>query len=79
MRAALILIGFFAAMPAQAETPSRTAPAASSSPTTKVLPLKGTSGVNPCSAYGAGFIRVESTGTCVKVGGSVDVGTSVRR
>jgi len=44
-----------------------------------VLPLKGTTGANPCSAYGQGFIRVESTGTCVKVGGSIDVGTSIRR
>lgn len=80
MRTALILIGFFAVMPAQAETPSRTAPVASPS-STKVLPLKSTTGANPCSAYGAGFVRVEGTGSCVKIGGSigVGVGASTRR
>ena len=28
---------------------------------------------NPCAAYGAGYVRVEGTTTCVKVGGSVRV------
>ena len=28
---------------------------------------------NPCAAYGAGFVRVEGTTTCVKVGGTVRV------
>lgn len=71
----LILSGFFVVASAQAETLPRTAPAASPS-TTKVLPLKGTSGANPCSAYGPGFVKVESTGSCVKIGGSIDVGVS---
>ncbi|WP_083842572.1 porin [Bradyrhizobium sp. ORS 375] len=36
---------------------------------------------NPCGAYGASFVRVEGTDTCVKVGGalSVEMGTSARR
>jgi hypothetical protein len=29
--------------------------------------------VNPCKAYGAGYVRVEGTTTCVKVGVSVSV------
>jgi hypothetical protein len=29
--------------------------------------------VNPCAAYGAGYVRIEGTTTCVKVGGSVSV------
>ena len=29
---------------------------------------------NPCAEYGAGFVRVEGTSTCVKIGGSVSVG-----
>jgi hypothetical protein len=29
--------------------------------------------VNPCAAYGPGFIKVEGSSTCVKVGGSVSV------
>jgi hypothetical protein len=28
---------------------------------------------NPCAAYGAGFVRVEGTTTCVKVGSTVRV------
>jgi hypothetical protein len=28
---------------------------------------------NPCAAYGAGFVKVEGSGTCVKIGGSVGV------
>jgi hypothetical protein len=45
----------------------------------KLLPLKGVSTGNSCAAYGAGFIKVEGTGTCVKIGGAVriDAGSSV--
>ncbi|MBR0715531.1 hypothetical protein [Bradyrhizobium liaoningense] len=81
MRAPLaILIGLVVVVSAQAETLPRTAPVASPS-TTKVLPLKGTNGANPCSAFGPGFVKVESTGSCVKIGGSIDVGTgtTIRR
>jgi hypothetical protein len=28
---------------------------------------------NPCAAYGAGFVKVEGSSTCVKIGGSVSV------
>jgi hypothetical protein len=28
---------------------------------------------NPCATYGAGYVRVEGTTTCVKVGSSVRV------
>jgi Porin subfamily len=30
---------------------------------------------NSCAAYGAGFVRLEGTTTCVKVGGTVRVET----
>ena len=44
----------------------------------KPLPLKGASSANSCAAYGPGFVKVEGSDTCVKVGGafSVGVGTS---
>jgi hypothetical protein len=29
---------------------------------------------NPCAEYGAGFVRVEGSSTCVKIGGSFGVG-----
>jgi Porin subfamily len=28
---------------------------------------------NPCAAYGAGFVKVEGSTTCVKIGGNVSV------
>jgi hypothetical protein len=31
--------------------------------------------VNPCASYGANFVRLEGTDTCVKVGGAVRVET----
>jgi hypothetical protein len=48
----------------------------------KVLPLKGTGGsakAGSCAAYGRGFHLVESTGTCVKIGGSISIETTIRR
>jgi len=42
----------------------------------KTLPLKGAS-AGSCAAYGAGFVRVEGTGSCVKIGGSIEVGVGV--
>jgi hypothetical protein len=29
---------------------------------------------NPCAEYGAGFVRIEGSSTCVKIGGSFGVG-----
>jgi hypothetical protein len=36
----------------------------------KPLPSKTTAGSNPCASLGPGFIKVEGTDTCVKLGGS---------
>jgi Porin subfamily len=44
-----------------AELPKKTAP-----------PPREVKG-NPCAAYGAGYVSVDGTTTCVKVGGSVRV------
>ncbi len=41
-------------------------------------PLRPVSG-NPCAAYGAGYVKVEGSSTCVKIGGSVSVQGSVPR
>jgi hypothetical protein len=40
----------------------------------KLLPLKGATRSNACAAFGAGFVKVEGSDTCVKVGGSVSIG-----
>jgi Porin subfamily len=29
---------------------------------------------NSCAAFGAGFVKVDGTDTCVKIGGSVSIG-----
>ena len=44
----------------------------------KTLPVKEPKYDGSCAAYGAGFVKVAGTGTCVKVGGSVSIGTGVR-
>jgi hypothetical protein len=42
-------------------------------PADKVLPLKGAARSNACADYGAGFVRVEGTNSCVKIGGVLSV------
>ena len=39
------------------------------------------SGMKPCPEYGAGFYRIDGTGTCVRISGgvAVDVGASGTR
>jgi hypothetical protein len=32
---------------------------------------------NPCAAFGPGFVQVEGTSTCVKVGGGISVGGGI--
>jgi hypothetical protein len=56
---------------------SQTSPKVSKRASEKMLPLKGAPIINSCAAYGAGFIKVEGTDTCVQVGGSVSVGSTV--
>jgi len=38
----------------------------------KLLPVKkSTSAVNSCAAYGADFVKVEGSDTCMRIGGAV--------
>ncbi|GKQ51203.1 hypothetical protein [Bradyrhizobium sp. Ce-3] len=39
----------------------------------KTLPTKSATRSNPCASYGPGFIKVEGTDTCVKLGGGISV------
>jgi len=43
----------------------------------KLLPLKRSNSANACAEYGAGFVKVEGTSTCVKIGGAVSIGAGV--
>ena len=41
------------------------------------VPRKGASGANSCAVYGPGFVKVEGTETCMKIGGAVGIGAGV--
>jgi hypothetical protein len=81
MRAPLLILISFAATSAAAAESLRLPPAERPQ-AGKALPLKGTAGAakpGSCAAYGARFVMVEGTGTCVKIGGSISIDTTVRR
>lgn len=76
----LILVSLLATSAAAAE--ALRLPPAERPQAGKALPLKGAGGAakaGSCASYGPRFVMVEGTGTCVKVGGSVSVETTVRR
>ncbi|RQH11663.1 hypothetical protein [Bradyrhizobium sp. RP6] len=80
----LILIAFAATSVAAAEAvrlPPAERPQAGRE-TVRALPLKGAAGkasAGSCASYGRRFVMVEGTGTCVKIGGSIGIDTTVRR
>jgi hypothetical protein len=44
---------------------------------TKSLPLRpAKAAANPCAEYGAGFVRIEGSSSCMKIGGSIGAGVS---
>jgi len=43
-------------------------------PTGKLLPFKPAGSGNACAAYGAGFVKVEGSDICVRVGGALSIG-----
>ena len=40
----------------------------------KLLPLKRSNSANACAEYGAGFVKIEGTSTCMKIGGAISIG-----
>jgi hypothetical protein len=40
----------------------------------KPLPIKGAGNSNSCAAYGPGFVRIDGTETCMKIGGAISIG-----
>jgi hypothetical protein len=61
---------------ALAAQPSRYA-SDKTNPAGKQLRLKGAFRENPCAEYGPGFVRLEGSDTCVKIGGYVGIGAGV--
>ena len=78
MRKSLVVImaGVLASAAAAAEQPRPRKPdtAATSG---KLLPLKRSNSANACAEYGAGFVKIDGTSTCVKIGGAVSVGAGM--
>jgi hypothetical protein len=77
MRSALAILATLLAISFAAAQTAVQPPADRATQAAKTLPLKRTTGASACAAYGVGFVKVEGTGSCVKVGGSIDVGAGV--
>ena len=81
MRNALLLIAVVALLPAPSAAAGQSRVQKSDKPVSagRLLPLKGAGAGNSCAVYGAGFVRIEGTGTCMKIGGAVSVGVGGSR
>jgi hypothetical protein len=44
----------------------------------KSLPVKQPRPDHSCAAYGAGFVKIAGTNTCVQIGGSIGIGVGGR-
>jgi hypothetical protein len=69
----VIVVAMLPASVALAQSSSRLKPD-KPAPSGRLLPLKGAGTANSCAAYGPGFVKVEGTETCVKIGGAVSIG-----
>jgi len=81
MRNVLLVIAVAALLPAPsaaAEQP-RQQKSDKSISAARPLPLKGARTDHSCAVYGAGFVRVDGTQTCVKIGGAVSIGVGGSR
>jgi len=72
----IMMVAVLPAAAAVAEQPRPPKPGKAATPG-KVLPLKRSNSANACAEYGAGFIKIEGTNTCMKIGGAVSVGAGV--
>jgi hypothetical protein len=74
-----IVVVTLSASIAAAEQPSRQKRDPTPAPE-RLLPLKREAGAgNSCAAYGPGFVKIDGTSTCVKVGGGIEIGAGGSR
>lgn len=73
--ATAIMLSSFAAVAQQARPfkPDKTTPPG------KSLPVKRPSSASACADYGPGFVMIEGTSTCMKLGGAMSIGAGVAR
>lgn len=78
LRAIMIIV--LPASVAQAEPINSQKPPKHAAAPDRLLPTKGARAGNSCAAYGPGFVKVDGTQTCVKLGGGIGIetGRSVR-
>ena len=76
MRHALLVIAVMTVLPASQVAAQQPRPSKSARPvpSSQQHQLKSAGAGNSCALYGAGFVRVEGTATCVRTGGAVSVG-----
>jgi hypothetical protein len=72
----IIVLAVFSASSASAQQSSDRKPG---KPATSVPPRPAKAAANPCAGYGAGFVRIEGSSTCIKIGGSFGVGVGGSR
>jgi hypothetical protein len=72
----VMMIVVLSSVAARAEQP-RLQKADKAATSTKLLPLKRSNSANACAEYGAGFVKIEGTNTCMKIGGAVSIGAGV--
>jgi len=44
---------------------------------TEFAPKKAAAPDNSCAVYGAGFVKIAGTETCMKIGGAVSIGAGI--
>lgn len=82
MRNALIVIAAIALLPAPSSAVEQPRKQKKSEPSTSAgrqVPLKGAGAGNSCAAHGPGFVKVDGTQTCMKIGGAISVGAGGSR
>ena len=73
----LVMIAVVLASAAAVAEQSRPQKADRTATSGKQPPLKRSNSANACAEYGAGFVKIEGTNTCMKIGGAVSVGAGV--
>ena len=69
-----IVVAMLRATFALGEPSTHPKPAKPTTTSSKLLPVRGAGASNSCAAYGPGFVKIDGTETCMKIGGAVSIG-----
>ncbi len=76
--AVVVMLGMIVATPMALAQPDGGRRPGASAGKTMDKPLSRTRTPTSCAAFGPGFVKVEGSDTCVRIGGSVSVGVGGR-